>query len=139
MEPAEVQEHRPTADTFAERAAALSPVRDVAIDEARVPPRVNVDINATHIPEAVHDLLDRFQADIEDAATGATGLRLTVTVPTPWKDAGTRTVREQGNSFMITLPQEALDAAALGQERVALHARDGEIHVKRHDGGPRFP
>jgi hypothetical protein len=135
----QTQEARPRVEVFAADAADHSHVREAAVDGDRTPPRVTVEIRGARVPEGVHDRIDRFQATIVDAAARGGTLRLTVTVPEPWKDAGVRTIRQQGNSCILSLPPEALDAAALGQEQVALHARDGEIHVARHDGGPRPP
>lgn len=138
MEKAE-QQHRAYAGTFAEQAAERSGVKAADVDEERFPPRVTVSLSQGAIPPGVRDLLDHFQAEIQDAQAATDGLVLTVTVPEPWKDAGTRTIREHGNSLVLTLPREALDAATLGEEQVDIHARDGEVHVKKHDGGPRFP
>lgn len=135
----QTQRRRAYAGTFAEKAADLSPVRDAQVDAERFPPRVTVELNSSHIPPGVHDLLDHYQADLQDVTYDGAGLRLDVTVPEPWKDAGTRTIRTHGNSLVLTLPREALDAAGLSEEQVDLHARSGEVHVKAHDDGPRFP
>jgi len=132
-------QHRAYAGTFAEQAAERAGVKAADVDEERFPPRVTVSLSQGAIPPGVRDLLDHYQASIEDAQAATDGLVLTVTVPEPWKDAGTRTIREHGNSLVLTLPREALDAASLGEEQVDLHARAGEVHVKAHEDGPRFP
>jgi len=130
---------REHAGTFADDAEGRSYVSAVEIDGDRFPPTVTLLLTRNEIPPGIHDLLDHYQASIVDAAAGAEGLHLTVRVGEKWKDAGTREIREHGNSLVLTLPREALDAARLGQQAVDLHARDGEVHIKKHQGGPRFP
>lgn len=135
----QTQRRRSYAGTFAEKAADLSGVKGADVDADRYPPRIAVSLRQGSVPPGVHDLLDYYQAEIQDVTAATDGLVLDVTVPDPWKDAGTRTIREHGNSLVLTLSREALDAAGLDAEQVDLHARDGEVHVKAHDGGPRFP
>ena len=139
MTDADTQRRRSHAGTFRDKVDGLPAVIEASVDADRFPPLVTVLVSGDRITAGVHDLLDQYQAEIEDVRYDGAGLALTVSVPEPWKDAGSRTIREHGNSLVLTLPHEALDAASLGEQRVDLHARDGEIHVKSHDGGLRFP
>lgn len=126
--------------TFVEDAEGRSYVSWTDIEGDHFPPQAVVALTTDEIPPGIHDLIDHYQADIVDAMLDpGEGLVLNIEVPNPWKDAGTRTVRQHGNSLVLTLSREALDASDIGTEKVDLHARQGEIHVNRHDGGPRFP
>lgn len=125
--------------TFVEDATGRSYVKDTAVLGERYPPRAVLKISRDAIPAGVHDLIDHYDAQIVDVEAEAHGLTLVVTVPEAWKDAGNRTVREHGNSLVLTLSREALDASGIGLEKVDLHARHGEVHITKHDGGPRFP
>lgn len=127
------------AGTFADDAEGRSYVSGVQVNQDRFPPTVTVMLSRGEIPPGIEDLIDHYQAEIVDAAVASDGLHLDVEVPEEWKDAGTRKIREHGNSLVLTLPREALDAAKVGSETVDLHARTGEVHIKKHEGGPRFP
>ncbi|AGM11182.1 hypothetical protein M197_gp17 [Haloarcula hispanica tailed virus 2] len=133
----QTQRRRASAGTFAEKAADLSPVRSAETDLERFPPRVAVEVNASSIPPGLRDLLDAYDADVRDVTWDGAGLRLEVAVPDPWKDGGVRTVRKQGGSLLFNIPPEALDASGIGEEKVAVHAREGELHVKRQEGEGR--
>lgn len=135
----EVAERPEHAGTFADDAQGRSYVGAVEVHEDRFPPTVTLLLERDEIPPGIHDLIDHYQADITDARMGGEGLHVDVSVPEAWKDAGTRTIRRHGNSLVLTLPREALEAARLDEEQVDLHARTGEVHVKKHDDGPRFP
>jgi hypothetical protein len=112
---------------------------DVQVERDRYPVRLTVVLRGGTIEDGVHDVLDHYHATIEDASRTGGGLRLSLAVREPWKDAGTRSIRSHGKSLVLTLPREALDAAGLAEDSVAIHARQDEIHIARQTDEPLGP
>lgn len=134
------------ANELAEQLLVLPSVGAATVERDRYPPQVTIDLTTPTIQPGVHDVLDAFGSTIEDTEAKVDtsgevpGLRLFVTAGEAWKDAGNRTLRSQGSSLVVNIPPEAIDASGLqAEETLDIHARSGELHIKSHEDGPRFP
>lgn len=111
------------------------------VRDSRRPLRIDITIWADEIPAGVSDVLEEFNAVLDDAeivsdvpTDSGYGLRVTAYLAADFEYFGEFLTRIHGNSVVVTLSPEARDAAGVEEhEDVDVYARPGEFRVRSTD------
>lgn len=111
--------------------ADSSAVANVDLRTDRYPERLSVDLATKSIPTGVHDLIDEFDAEIDDARVVDSGLHLTVMVRASFSYEATFPIRKHGNSYVLTLHRDALETSGFEYgDDIDILARNNEIRLR---------
>lgn len=120
---------REARETLAEK--NIPEVESVTLLDIRTPHRLQVEINASEIPEGVDDIVRTKALQIVDSFIENGNLVVHLIAPSVFKPAGNVELRRHGNSVVATLSPTARVRAGfeLG-DRVSVFAKDGEISLR---------
>lgn len=124
-------------ETLTRELRELHDVAGVVYHGERTPARATVTLTAANVTTPVADLLNEYEANVENDSLTVTAdgaLSFDVTTPEGFKNADSMTIRTHGTSIVVTLTREALDLSGFGEgTKVNEQARDGAILLTSHE------